>query len=210
MNISNYLCWVLGEHPDDVRRLSKASIARAKTFAIGIHLPVILWALSGYFVGASLFRLGVPMSLGIGLTCAVIIYLVERIVIGTPRNGWTSGFRIALGVVTALLGTFMVDLVLFDREIAEQLAGSGEIRIAQEYAARIATETEIAPARDQQRMSVNVASPLSTGGTDGCSPRPSARGAEGRRCRPDGTAGCDCPKGSSRRERSAAVRPLEP
>ena len=61
------------------------------------------------------------------------IYLVERIVLATPKNWIVNTLRIIIGFVIAVLGASTVDLVVFDREIAEQLNVNAQDRIQQDY-----------------------------------------------------------------------------
>lgn len=167
MSISNYLCHVIGEHPQELRQLSKSTITRAKTSAIAIHVPVVLWAASGFLIAYNLFKLSTPVSIVISVACSGLVYLLERIVLAAPRGGWTKYARIFIGLITALLGTLMVDLVIFDREIAEQLGRAGEVRIAQEYATRRAAETVVANARDQEWLAAEQRAECEANGTCG-------------------------------------------
>ena len=67
------------------------------------------------------------------MMCAMSIYLVERIVIATPKKWYMSLLRLVLGVVIALLGSSTVDLIIFEREISEQLQVDAKQRIAVDF-----------------------------------------------------------------------------
>jgi hypothetical protein len=167
MSISKYLCFVIGENPDELRKLSKSTINRAKAFAIAIHLPVALWAASGFLIAYNLFKLPTILSALTSLGCSILVYLLERIVLAAPRSGGTKVARILIGLITAVLGTLMVDLVIFDREIAEQLGRAGEARIAQEYATRRTTATAVANTRDQEWLAAEQRAECEANGTCG-------------------------------------------
>ena len=167
MSISAYLCYVIGERPEELRTLSKSSIHRAKAFAIALHVPVLLWATFGYLIAHNLFKMGLPASLLVSALCASIVYALERLVIATPRSGWMRLARIFIGLITALLGTLMVDLVLFDREIVEQLGRAGEVRIAQEYATRRVAATAVANGRDKEWLAAEQRAECEANGTCG-------------------------------------------
>lgn len=129
MSISNYLCHVVGEHPARAARLHTSTIKRTKAFAIAIHIPVLLWAMTGFLIASQIFKLTDALSVGIALMCSGLIYLVERLVLATPKVWFVNLGRVVIGVVIAVLGASTVDLVVFDREVKQQLLDNGEARI---------------------------------------------------------------------------------
>jgi hypothetical protein len=133
MSVSKYLCFVVGEKFEKVQKFHPSSHKRLTAFALAIHIPVLLWAVTGYVISSSIFQLEVVMSLCIAFFCAMAIYLVERIVLATPKNFFVNALRLVIGLVIAVLGASTVDLVIFDREIAEQLHISAQERIQQDY-----------------------------------------------------------------------------
>lgn len=144
MTISNYLCHVIGEQPARAARLHASTIKRMKAFAIAIHIPVLLWAVTGYVIASQIFRLGVWPSAVLACFCAGLIYLVERLVLATPKVWFVNFGRVLIGVVISVLGASTVDLVIFDREITQQLREAGEARI----------QTDSDKAADAQRQAV--------------------------------------------------------
>jgi hypothetical protein len=129
MAISTYLCHVLGEQPERVARMHASTVKRMTAFGIAIHIPVMLWAMTGYVIASQIFRLEAWASGAIALFCAGLIYLVERLVLATPKVWFVNVGRVLIGVVIAVLGASTVDLVIFDREVAYQLRESGLVRI---------------------------------------------------------------------------------
>jgi hypothetical protein len=129
MSISNYLCHVVGEDPARAARFHSSTIKRAKAFAIAIHIPVLLWAMTGYLIASQIFKLTDVAAAGIAFLCSGLIYLVERLVLATPKVWFVNLGRVVIGVVIAVLGASTVDLVVFDREVKQQLLHSGEERI---------------------------------------------------------------------------------
>jgi len=129
MSISNYLCHVVGEHPARAARMHASTIKRTKAFAIAIHIPVLLWAMTGFLIASHIFNLTDASSVGIALMCSGLIYLVERLVLATPKVWFVNLGRVVIGVVIAVLGASTVDLVVFDREVKQQLFDNGEARI---------------------------------------------------------------------------------
>ena len=133
MQVSKYLCAVIGETPENINKQSKSSRTRAVSFAYAIHIPVILWSVTGYIIAKNIFKLDLEPSLLVGAFCAMMIYLVERLVIAMPKAWYINIGRLAIGLIIAILGASTVDLVIFDREVTQQLVRNGERRIQGQF-----------------------------------------------------------------------------
>ncbi|MBG6073427.1 DUF4407 domain-containing protein [Polaromonas sp. CG_9.2] len=129
MTMSTYLCRIVGESPQRAARFHQSTVRRTTAFAIAIHIPVILWALTSFVIAAGIFHLNTLSAAVVGLVCAGLVYLVERIVLATPKGWFINISRLIIGVVISILGASTVDLVIFDREISEQLQRDGEARL---------------------------------------------------------------------------------
>jgi hypothetical protein len=142
-SISNYLCYVVGESPERASRFHISTIRRTKAFAIAIHIPVAIWTISGFLIANAVFKLSDGISLAIALGCAAMIYLVERLVISTPKVWVINIGRVAIGIVIALLGASAVDLVIFEREIQEQLFNSKRAAIIATHDIQISEQMKL-------------------------------------------------------------------
>lgn len=133
MQVSKYLCAVIGETPENINKQSKSSRTRAVAYAYAIHIPVIMWSVTGYIIAKNIFKLDLEPSLLVGVFCALMIYLVERLVIAMPKSWYINLGRLAIGLIIAILGASTVDLVIFDREVTQQLVRNGERRIQGQF-----------------------------------------------------------------------------
>lgn len=133
MNVSKYFCFILGESFEKAKKFHPSTIRRLNAFALAIHIPVILWAITGYLIAAKIFNLSEEMSAFISLICSMSIYLVERIVIATPKSFYVNFLRIVIGLVIAILGASSVDLIIFEREITEQLQVNARKRVVYDF-----------------------------------------------------------------------------
>ena len=133
MPISNYLCRIVGEHPERVDRFHESTITRMKACAIAIHIPLLMWGITGYLIASNLFSFGHLEAGMTALFCMTLIYMVERIVISTPKNWHMNAVRLCIGLIMAFIGASAVDLVIFQREVAMQLKASGEWAIRAEH-----------------------------------------------------------------------------
>jgi hypothetical protein len=152
--ISAYLCHVVGESPDRASRYHDSTIRRTKTFAIAIHIPVILWVVTSFLIASRVFELSEFLSISAAIGSGGLIYLIERLVLSTPRVLAMNIARLVIGVVIALLGASTVDLVIFEREIQEQLTLSKRATLLEEHESRVQSQMKLI---EQKRREWQVA-----------------------------------------------------
>jgi hypothetical protein len=133
----------VGENPEKLSKWHRSTIDRTKAFAIAIHIPVLLWALTGYVIASSIFNLGVTASIAVATFCSVLIYMIERIVLATPKNWYVNVMRLLIGIVIAILGASTFDLVIFDKEVRYQLKKTEELRVNDNFDRQIANKSQI-------------------------------------------------------------------
>jgi hypothetical protein len=137
MKVSRYLCRVVGESYDRAVHFHPATVRRMTVFALAIHLPVLLWTVQSFLIARCIFGASEAIAGVVAGVCGFIIYLLERLVVGTPNSRAVGGLRVLIGVVVALLGSSAVDLMLFDREISHQLRVEGERLLIQTHSQRV-------------------------------------------------------------------------
>ena len=167
MNISNYLCMVVGESPERVARLHESTRRRLKTFAIALHIPVVLWAVTGFVIASRVFHVGTWESAGIAAFCSGLIYLLERLVLATPKAWFVNLGRFVIGLVIAVLGASAVDLVIFEREIALQLRAAGQAHITAEFDRALAQQQAVVSQKKADWMAAQAAANCEADGTCG-------------------------------------------
>jgi len=167
MNISNYLCMVVGETPDRVARLHESTRRRMKTFAIALHIPVVLWAVTGFVIASRVFHLTNLESAGIAAFCSGLIYLLERLVLATPKAWFVNVGRLVIGLVISVLGASAVDLVIFEREIVLQLRVTGQARITAEYDHALGQQQAVVSQKKADWMTAQTAANCEADGTCG-------------------------------------------
>lgn len=143
MSITKYLFHVVGEDPDNLSKWHRETINRTKAFGIAIHIPVLLWAITGYVITFTIFNKTTIFSGFIALFCAGLIYLVERIVLATPKKWSVNILRVLLGFIIAVLGAFTIDLVVFDKEVSQELRKTVEARINNTYEKQLINQSNL-------------------------------------------------------------------
>jgi hypothetical protein len=97
-SVSSYLCLVVGESPQRAARFHVSTLQRTYAFAIAIHIPVLLWAAMGYLLASRVFHNSNKAATVIALVCAVLIYLVECLVLATPKGWLVNVIRVLMGI----------------------------------------------------------------------------------------------------------------
>lgn len=148
MSMLGYFCFVTGESHAQAQRWHEPTLRRLRAFAIAIHLPVLLWAVSSWAIASRVFGLPPAGATAVAALCSAFIYLVERLVLATPSNRWMDLLRGVLGVVVACIGASLFDLVLFEKEIEQRLQQHSEQVLRERQAAQAAhLERDVAARR---------------------------------------------------------------
>jgi hypothetical protein len=98
-----------------------STIQRRSALVCSIQLPVLIWVLCGYLLSLRLFGLNLWSSLAVAAGCGYVIFLVERLVIATPRSVYVATARLVLTVLMSALGACVFDLIVFEKDITAQL-----------------------------------------------------------------------------------------
>lgn len=167
MTISNYLCHVVGEQPARAARFHPATLRRTKAFGIAIHIPVLMWAVTGFVIASQIFKQDDVQSGAVAFFCAGLIYLVERLVLATPKVWFVNLARVLIGFVIAVLGASTVDLVIFDREVTQQLLQTGEDRLRAEHDHLLATQKQVLEQKKADWVKAQDAANCEANGTCG-------------------------------------------
>lgn len=169
--ISSYLCHVVGETPQRAARFHASTVRRTKAFAIAIHIPVLLWAVTGFVIASQIFHQPGPIAVSVAFMCACLIYLVERLVLATPKVWFVNVSRVFIGLVISILGASAVDLVIFEREITEQLLQSEETILLAEHEALLTAQAHVVAQKKADWLKFQEAANCEANGTCGSKQR---------------------------------------
>jgi len=132
MNVNPYFRLLLGEPADRVRHLHRSSIIRLNAYAIAMHIPLALWAVTGYVIASRTFSFPPEQAALVSAFCAILVYLIERLVLATPKGLAVTTLRFALGFLIAVLGASTLDLVIFEKEVKQSLQSTAEANLRSE------------------------------------------------------------------------------
>ena len=164
---TSYSCQIVGEDPIKFVDLHVSTKNRIKAFSFAIMIPVILWAITGYVIAAEIFKIELYGALGIGAVCALFIYMIERIVLITPKNWGTNFIRLLIGLIIAILGSTTFDLVIFDKEITTQLIQTETVRLNSDFVKEQALYANEVSQKKEDWLSAQNAANCEANGTCG-------------------------------------------
>jgi hypothetical protein len=167
MKINPYFLLLLGESRADVESLHRSSISRLKAYAIAMHIPLFIWVSTGFVAATRIFQLPVDAAVGLAICAGLIVYLVERVVLATPKGAVITSLRVLIGLLMAVVGSAMVDLVLFDREITSKFQIQAEHRLQAQQRMVLRTQAERAEEARTLWLSSKAAANCEANGTCG-------------------------------------------
>lgn len=121
MIISRYSCALLGEDVGAVSRLHPSTIRRLRAWSLSLHIPMALWAGTSLLMARQIFAADVVTALWAAAGCTALICCLERLILAAPKSKWMAFLRVAIGLLTAVLGASAIDLFMFDKEISGEL-----------------------------------------------------------------------------------------
>lgn len=111
-------CLLTGYNYYLVQHSSEQSSKTVKKFTSAIMLIVLVWIFIAYSFATTYLHVGVLGGVFASIIAAFVVIQIERIIIlSTKVNKWSIGFRVVLAVVMALLGSFILDQILFKDDI---------------------------------------------------------------------------------------------
>jgi len=102
----------------------QSTVSKQKIITLGtlMLIPVILWMISGFYIGYNLLEAGLIKSLLGGLFVGTLILIIDKSFLATPKesvNKWLKGFRVVFAVIATILGSVSLDLMFFGGDLEE-------------------------------------------------------------------------------------------
>jgi len=111
-------CLLTGYNYYLVQHSSELSAKAVKKFTSAILLIVLVWIFIAYSFATNYLHVGVWGGLIASIIAAFVVIQIERIIIlSTKVNKWSVTFRVALAIVMAILGSFIIDQIIFKDDI---------------------------------------------------------------------------------------------
>ncbi len=114
-------CFLTGYNCNLLRQCSEASYKKLHKYTAALLILTVIWGSIGFSLAWSYFSLPVWAAILVGLVFIVIVIQVERQIIMTVgRNFFGTVARVVLGLVMAVLGSVILDQILFAEDIKKE------------------------------------------------------------------------------------------
>jgi len=113
-------CFLTGYNYDIMKSSSEASKKSVKKYTAALLIVMILWSLIGFLFTREYIKLDFIGASIAAIVMAVIIIQVERQIILGAKNGFAMTFRIVIGLVMAVLGSVIIDQIIFKDDIEKK------------------------------------------------------------------------------------------
>ncbi|HEX2395547.1 MAG TPA: DUF4407 domain-containing protein [Bacteroidales bacterium] len=111
-------CYMTGHNYEIIRNSSEASSKTVKKFLSAILIVSILWAFIGYSFAKRYLHSDVLVSSLVALILVIIVIQIERqIIMSVGKNKLVILFRILIGTVMAVIGSVIIDQIIFKDDI---------------------------------------------------------------------------------------------
>jgi len=114
-------CFVIGYNYELLEECGEASRKSVKKYTSAMLIVIIIWIANGYnFATIYVKKDNIFAGLVAALICSIIIVQIERQIILTMKpNNWLKRFRIALALLMALVGSVIIDQILFRQDLED-------------------------------------------------------------------------------------------
>lgn len=114
-------CFVIGYNYKLLEECGEASRKSVKKYTSAMLIVIIIWIANGYnFATIYVKKDNIFAGLVSALICSIIIVQIERQIILTMKpNNWLKRFRIALALLMALVGSVIIDQILFRQDLED-------------------------------------------------------------------------------------------
>ncbi len=169
--IENFLtriaCAVIGYNYDILKSCSEGSRKALKKYFSAIILISILWGLIGFNFYKRYVHGDNLSSLVAGLVMVVAIIMIERQIILTVQKNWLGFiFRGLIGVVMALIGSVIIDQILFKDDVEKKMIRKIEAEVdtllsyrVKEIESQISQRYVLISSREKERDEILKQSP---------------------------------------------------
>lgn len=137
-------CLITGDDFHVLKQLNDPkSNKRIQTLAMLVLLPMIVWFAAVLMITHSVFHANWLMSVIAGIVAAMIILIIERSIIMSVGNLFTTVIRYLLAIVLAFVGAFLIDEVMFSRDIDAEMVKRAGATIQESHDAEVKNQERI-------------------------------------------------------------------
>ena len=115
-------CFITGWNFIVLSSCTESSRKQLKKYTSAILILIIIWALTGYLFAERYVNTPWWGSAIVAIVFSIIIVQIERVVILTVgKNPFATGFRVCLAIIMAILGSTILDQIIFKDDIEKKM-----------------------------------------------------------------------------------------
>jgi len=131
-------CLLTGWNYNILQSCTEASYKQLKKYTSAILILIILWAFVGYSFADRYIQTGMWGSIAIAVIFVLIIIQIERqIILNVGYNKFASIFRIVIAVIMAVLGSTILDQIIFKDDIEKKMIEIVDRQVKDQLPARL-------------------------------------------------------------------------
>jgi len=120
---TRFKCFIVGWNPDILKNCTEASYKALKKYSSSILILLFIWGATGYTFAHR--YLSIQQWWGCAITAIifmiVVIQIERQVILTVGKNKWISGFRIMLAILMALIGSTILDQIIFKNDVEKIL-----------------------------------------------------------------------------------------
>jgi hypothetical protein len=123
-------CFITGYNYDIVKNSSELSAKSVRKYLSAILIVSILWGFIGYCFTQRYLHTGLIGSLAAAIIMVVIVIQIERqIILSIGKNKLVVVFRIIIGIVMAVIGSVIIDQIIFREDVEKAKVSNIQIEV---------------------------------------------------------------------------------
>jgi len=117
-----YSCLITGDSYNIVSNESISSQQKIKTYGLIVLIISIVWGLNGFLLSKNFMMLDATQTMGLVSLFILFIIIFEMIIIRMSNvKGAISRLRIILAISSAIVGSIIMDEIIFKNDVASQI-----------------------------------------------------------------------------------------
>ncbi|WP_407428846.1 DUF4407 domain-containing protein [Arcticibacter sp.] len=114
-------CFLTGYNYKIVRQSSEVSVKAVKKYTSALIIISILWGFIGYLFTTRYLHVGLYGGIIGALILIIVIIQIERqIILSVGKNRWAGGFRVFIGIIMSIIGSVIIDQIIFKDDIEKR------------------------------------------------------------------------------------------
>jgi hypothetical protein len=118
-----FKCFIVGWNPNILKNCTEASYKALKKYASSILILLFIWGATGYTFAQR--YLSVEHWWGCAITAVIFMIIViqieRQVILTVGKNKWISWFRVMLAILMALIGSTILDQIIFKNDVEKVL-----------------------------------------------------------------------------------------